>query len=349
MSGRVQLVIDPISREKVDIDLPIRFRVAPEEMRRHLSLPPHIDLSDATVAKAVGLVFAARSMDPLLPIAFFGGVATRFLCPTSNEGPLGLRRPLHDLDIACLHRQLKPVRQFLMELGDRDGSALKIFETPGDRIFNSLGEGRRFRFHDLAAEEDRQVDLGTIDLVADEFRFCHRMDLRADIENAPRATWTLSPALLLLAKLQFIQRVPMADAPKVQDRVLAPFGRHEVVIGPERKDVQDILALLVDLPFGETTASISLSRIAEILSADWGFWRTVGLNLSMVDRSPLLAALPAPFQDPIREKIRQLQERVGALEPKRWFAFLSAQWWQDVDSPPVPEAPVRLPGAPTRP
>ena len=175
MAGRVQLVIDPISREKVDIDLPIRFRVAPEEMRRQLSLPPHIDLSDATVAKAVGLVYAARSLDPALPIAFFGGVATRLLCPASNEASLGLRRSLHDLDLACLHRQLKLVRQFLNEVGDREGSALKIFETPGDRVFNSLGEGRRFRFHDLAAEEDRQIDLGTIDLVADEFRFCHRI------------------------------------------------------------------------------------------------------------------------------------------------------------------------------
>ena len=87
----------------------------------------------------------------------------------------------------------------------------------------------------------------------------------------------------------------------------------------------------------------------EILSADWGFWRTVSLNLSMVDRSPLLAALPVPLHDRIRERIRQLQERVGALEPKRRFAFLSAQWWQDVDSPAVSDAPVRLPGAPTRP
>ncbi len=343
MVERVQLIIDPLTREKIELDLPLAFRTDPGEMRAAIGLPSFVDLSDPTVAKAVALVFAGRQENPPVQLAFFGGVANRFIAPSSNDPLLGLRHPLHDLDVTCLHRQLKAVRKFLAEAWTRHGSALRIFETAGDRIFNSLGEGRRFRFHDLRAQERDQIDLGTVDLLADEFRFCHRLDLRSDIEHAHENGWTLTPTLLLLAKLQFIQRIPAPDAEAVRDRVLAPFGRREVVIGPEAKDLRDVLALLIDCPIDESGSAISLPRFEEILAADWGLWKTLGLNLALLERSSILAGLPTEIQGHVRERLSRLRSSVGRLAPKRRLRFSSSPWWQDVDALPTVDRSVSVP------
>ncbi len=342
MAERVQLIIDPLTREKIELDLPLSFRTDPAEMRAAVGLPSFVDLSDPTAAKAVALVFAARQEKPPVQLAFFGGVANRLVAPSSNDPSLGLRHPLHDMDVTCLHRQLKAVRKFLAEVWIRQGSALRIFETAGDRIFNSLGEGRRFRFHDLRAQEKDQIDLGTVDLLADEFRFCHRLDLRSDIEQAHKNGWTLSPTLLLLAKLQFIQRIPAADAEAVRVRVLAPFGRREVLIGPEAKDIQDVLALLIDCPMNGLPSAISIPRFEEILAADWGLWKTLGLNLLLVERSSILSGLPDEIQGVVREKLSRLRSAAERLAPKRRLGFSSSPWWQDVDALPTVDRSVSV-------
>jgi hypothetical protein len=339
MEERVQLVIDPVSREKIAIELPLSFRRNPEEARKDLHLPDFVDLSDPLVAKAVALADAAHRSTPPIPLAYYGGVANRLVSAASNDSRLGLRRPLHDTDIACLHRQLKRVRTFLAEVGDQEGSALTIFETPGDRIFNSLGEGRRFRFHDLRAQEGTEIDLGTVDLIADEFRFCHRLDVRSDVQGAPQNGWTLSPTLLLLAKLQFIQRIPATNATDVQDRVLIPFGRNEVVIGPEAKDLRDGLALLVDCSLDGPAPRIATDRFAALLRSDWGLWKTLGLNLALLERSPITEKLPPDVRAAILEKIARLRSIAGTLEPKRKLWSFSNQWWQDVDWLPAVDGP----------
>jgi hypothetical protein len=343
MRVRTTLTIDPISREAIEVELPLSFRTTPSEMRAALGLPAFVDLADPTVAKAVGLAFAARRANPPVAIAFFGGVANRLLSPASNDPASGLRRPLHDIDLACRHADVKRVRKFLTEAGASDGSALSIFETAGDRIFNSLAEGRRFRFHDLRHQIDEQIDVGTIDLVADEFRFCHRLDLRPDLPDAAKNGWTLSPTLLLLAKLQFIQRIPASDGARVPDRVLGPFGRHELLIGPEAKDQRDLIALLGDLPLQDGGPSLSVDRFVSILQGDWGLWKTVSLNLGLLERSPLLDRVSPSFGSRVRETLHRLRTSAARLTPRRPLSLLSSQWWQDVDALPSVDGTVSLP------
>ena len=183
-----------------------------------------------------------------------GGVAFRFRSPSSNSTTSGLRRPLHDIDLSCHHADVKKVHTALLALGQRHGSALSIVETHADRMFNALMGGRRLRLHNVNEVVDGRCVLGTIDLLADEFKFCHDMDLKADISQAPQDGHTLALSTLLLSKLQFIQSIPLDHSDQVKGRVLGPFGKREVLIGPEDKDVKDILAVLMDRPLGDKRA-----------------------------------------------------------------------------------------------
>jgi hypothetical protein len=330
----VDLVIDPLRGERISLELPLAVRTPPEVARTHLGLPDWVDVSDPIVGRAVIVLWAAREAHPPLSLAVLGGVANRLRCLASNRSDLGLRRSLHDVDLACLHKELPAIRSFLETLHESEGSGLRFFETSGDRIFNSLSEGRRLRLHMVVGQRDSEIALRTVDLLADEFRFCHRFDLRGDVLASASQYGTLSPVLLLLAKLQFIQRVPGEDRDKVADRVLAPYGRHDVVIGPEAKDVRDVLALLLDHPIGEVSGGISPARLSEIVGNDWGLWRTSTLNLDMIMGSLILRALPEGPRAQIRARLESIRATVTALSPKRRLGFLGGQWWEEVDSQP---------------
>ncbi|MFZ1022841.1 MAG: hypothetical protein WAN87_01740 [Thermoplasmata archaeon] len=338
----VNLVIDPLRGERISIELPIAFRTSPEAARRELGLPDWVDVSDPIVARGVSLLAAARRAEPTIHLATLGGVAHRLRCEASNRTDLGLRRALHDLDVACLHKELPAFRTFLATLREREGGALQFFETNGDRIFNSLGEGRRIRLHMVLDQQASEIALGSVDVLADEFRFCHRFDLRSDILAASTQGGTLSPALLLLTKLQFIQRIPAEDREKVPDRVLIPFGRHDVLIGPEEKDVKDLLALVIDHPIAEVAEGISPGRLSALISVDWGLWRTVSLNLEMLARSPLLQDLPQALRTQILSRFGALQNLFASIEPKRRLGFFRGAWWEEVDWQPAVDAKVPL-------
>jgi hypothetical protein len=337
---RVELVIDPLRRETVTVSLPLNLRRSIEESRRELGISEAVDLSDPIVAKAVALADAARARNPSFSFAVFGGTAFRLTCPVSNDPRSGLRHELHDLDLAVRLRDVRQLRQFLATVGGEAGSSLTFFETAGDRIFNSLSGGGRLRWHMTVAERESRVVLGTLDLVADVFEFCHRIDVRDDIDRAPERAWTLGLAHLLLTKGQFIQRIPLDDAARVADRVLEPFGKRAVVIGPEAKDVRDILSLLHDHGFGDGRGDISLRELSARLGDDWGLWKTFGLNLAMIARSSILGKLPSETRSRILPRLTELQGLVARLSPRRRLGFLGGAWWQEVDATPPVDATV---------
>lgn len=342
MERRVNLVIDPLRGEKVTVSLPLGFRVPVEEARQQLGLSDAVDLSDPIVAKAVALAGAARRADPPVRFAVFGGTAHRLRCPSSNDRALGLRHELHDLDLAVLVKEVRAFQRFLSSLATREGSGLTFFETPGDRIYNSLSGGQRLRWHMVVDQRGSEVVLGTLDLVADAFQFCHRIDVRADVEQAARNGGTLAPAHLLLGKGQFIQRIPQEEATAVAERFLEPFGKRHVVIGPEAKDVRDILALLHDHGLGEGPDEISTRELSRCLEADWGLWKTFGLNLAMVARSSILRDLPESARERIGPRLQSVRDLVAGLAPRRRWGFLGGAWWQEVDSTPSVDATVSV-------
>jgi hypothetical protein len=91
----------------------------------------------------------------------------------------------------------------------------------------------------------------------DQLEMCHRFEFGNRLAICDP---TLPPAELLLSKLQ--------------------------VVKINRKDILDALALLSELPLaGDDVggAAISVSRITELTSNDWGWWRTVTMNLGRLE------------------------------------------------------------------
>lgn len=342
MGETVEVIVDPFTQEKLPLRLPLEYGRDPSSARQSMGLADYVDVTDPIIARAVGILHGLAQELPGHPIALLGGVAFRFRSPTSNSLSSGLRRPLHDIDISCHHSDAKKVHSALLALGPKHGSALSIVETHADRMFNALMGGRRLRLHNVNQVVDGRCVLGTIDVLADEFRFCHNMNLKSDIADAPKDGHTLNLSTLLLSKLQFIQSIPAEHQDQVPGRVLGPFGKRELIIGPEDKDVRDVLALLIDRPLGEGFGQISTARFVEPLKGDWGFWTTVRLNLDHLGKSPLFEGLPPEWQATLRPRIEALRAATDQVQPRRRFGFLQREWWEPVESlgattpPPAP-------------
>ncbi len=134
----------------------------------------------------------------------------------------------------------------LVGLSAYSGRLVELFRSLGylePGLFNTLNRTRRLRFMEPRTGHD-------VDIFLDRLIMCHSLFL------ADRLTLrdeTISPADLMLTKLQIVEL--------------------------NRKDVLDIVSLLADQPLTEDEGGLSLPRIREVLSGDWGFWRTVTLNL----------------------------------------------------------------------
>jgi len=134
-------------------------------------------------------------------------------------------------------------RKALSELLAAEGYA-------ADRQYNALYGHKQLYFVDPAWSRP-------VDVLVDRLEMCHTFEFGDRLGVGDR---TLPPAELLLSKLQ--------------------------VVKINRKDVLDALALLAEHPLAPDDAAgtaISLRRITELTSADWGWWRTVTGNLDKLD------------------------------------------------------------------
>ena len=147
--------------------------------------------------------------------------------------------------------------------------------------FNLMQGDRRLMFLDAA--HNRQVDV-FLDLV----KMSHVIDLRARLAGDGPC---MTPADLLLSKLQIYEA--------------------------NRKDVVDVVALLLDHPIGDDDeGSINGGYVAGLAAQDWGLHRTLQLNTERVRAE--LGDLDVPG-DVVEERLGQLWRQIDA-EPKsgRW-------------------------------
>jgi len=185
----------------------------------------------------------------------------------------------------------------------RDGRAVTPFlEGEGylaERLFNSIHGAQRLNF----AHRDGGW---TIDVVIDELRMSHVIDLRGRLEPGPP---TLDLADLLLTKLQ--------------------------VWEINEKDLGDLTCLLADRALSDAGKgdgeSIDLRRVLAMTGADWGLCHTVERNLGKVvasarERRPSHApfdpvvqaeALLAGIAAGRKSMAWQLRSRIG--ERMRWY------------------------------
>ena len=197
---------------------------------------------------------------------------------------------------------------YVMSKKDRK-AVLALFPSLGyeaNERFNLMNGDTRLYFYD--AGHSRQVDI-----FIDVFKMSHVIDLRGRLDgDGPCAT----PSDLLLSKLQI----------------------YEV----NRKDLIDVIALLLDHPIGEGEDAIDASYLTRLACDDWGLCRTVELNFAK-----LLQVLDEIDVDRelVRSRVQQLQAAIAAgPKPLKWRLRAQVgdrmQWYElpeETRSPYQPE------------
>lgn len=148
-----------------------------------------------------------------------------------------------------------------------------------------------------------------VDIFYEKLDFCHTIYWKERLEvDAP----TIPLAELLLEKMQIV---------KINE-----------------KDVIDTIMLLLEHPLGDTDdETINMKLVASICASDWGFWRTVTMNLDKVRQ---LARHYPQLTDEQKTKVeQQVTDALARIEaePKSMGWKLRARvgdrlkWYKDVD------------------
>jgi hypothetical protein len=169
-----------------------------------------------------------------------------------------------------------------------------------DRNFNALYGNKQLYF----ANPDTSL---AVDVLIDKIAMCHTFSFADRLTRMP---YTLDPLDLLLSKLQIIEL--------------------------NEKDADDCLRLLVSFPLADSDepATMDLRVFRSLVGDDWGWWKTVTLNLDRLqalldggarpaieggrlDPRAQLATLAQAAQDAPKSRRWKLRSRVG--ERKRWY------------------------------
>jgi hypothetical protein len=188
---------------------------------------PSEDIRDEAARLAGGIAEVG------LELRLMGGMAVYLASPSVRRPPYA--RDYGDLDFAVSSRDKKAATGFLEAAG-----------YVGEKMFNALHGAQRLNF-------GHPQGRWPIDVVVDEIRMSHRLDLRGRLGGSGL---TLDLADLLLTKLQIWEINP--------------------------KDLGDIVGLLVDhdIAASDDPDVIDSRRLAAVTGADWGFAHTVERNLA---------------------------------------------------------------------
>ena len=197
-----------------------------------------------------------------LRLRLMGGMAVYLTSPTVRRPPY--ERSYGDFD-------------FAVAAGDAR-AAIGFFESAGyvaERMFNAIHGAQRLNFQHPGGR-------WPIDVVVDEVRMSHRIDLRGRL-GGPGATIPLAD--LLLTKLQIWEI--------------------------NAKDLGDIVCLLADHAIAdrETPEVIDRRRILGLTTSDWGLCHTIQRNL----RQAAEEASRRPPTGPAHEPATQVEALLTAI------------------------------------
>jgi hypothetical protein len=175
------------------------------------------------------------------------------------------------------------------------GHLLTSLGYEADVQFNLYNGQSRLLFHDTTSERH-------VDVFLDPLQLCHELHFA---ERLTLDDCTLSLTDLLLSKLQIVET--------------------------DRKDLQDIVAILADHTAGDDERGVNAAYLARLAADDWGLWRTMTLVLERVAAfaaeldDPALAARAQLGVDALTDLLQRvpksrrwkLRSRVG--EHKRWY------------------------------
>lgn len=169
-----------------------------------------------------------------------------------------------------------------------------------DRNFNALYGAKQLYF----ARPDTGL---AVDVLIDRLHMCHTLEFADRLARLP---YTLDPMDLLLSKLQIFEL--------------------------NEKDADDCLQLLVTFPLedSEDPSVMDLRVFRSVVADDWGWWKTITLNLDRIrrvlgdgarpaisggrlDPGAQLDALRAAADDVPKTRRWKLRSRIG--ERIRWY------------------------------
>lgn len=145
-----------------------------------------------------------------------------------------------------------------------------------------------------------------LDVFLDRLDFCHTIEWNGRLEIHD---WTIPLAEMLLQKMQIVQI--------------------------NEKDLIDTIMLLLEHPLTEDDAGVNIGLVARVCARDWGWWRTLTMNLGKVRQAAAAYDLSADEQGRVEVQVDAALERIEA-EPKSMGWKMRARigdrkkWYQDV-------------------
>jgi hypothetical protein len=159
-----------------------------------------------------------------------------------------------------------------------------------------------------------------VDVFIGAFSMCHEVPL-PDEAFAPPEQLSLGATELLMTKLQVVQL--------------------------SEKDVHDAASLLSFHDLGPGSDSIDADRMAQLLAADWGLWRTVTQSLERIRAKAAAGVVPAPaLAGDVQDRVDELSRRIDAAKKSlKWRTRARVgdrvQWYEEPEEPDKEWIPVR--------
>jgi hypothetical protein len=147
-----------------------------------------------------------------------------------------------------------------------------------------------------------------LDVFLDKLEFCHTIPWKGRLESHET---TIPLAEMLMQKMQIVQI--------------------------NEKDIIDTIMLLLEHPLGDEDGDmINVGLVAKVCAKDWGWWRTLTMNLGKVEQMAMsYRALSDAEQSRVAGQVRDITARIDA-EPKSVGWKMRAKigdrkkWYRDV-------------------
>jgi len=336
------------------IDEPLDSNLDLNTVRLELGLPEYVDLNQRTVRRAAATIWFSINSPKLLagsknqpkealyPL-LIGGAAIKMLCESANQEGNPFNRSIGDIDFVVSKKDGSKFIQVLLNMSSVAGRAYHYFVTEGDRMFNALRAGTRYRVRAVEGVADGEAVVKTTDVFVEKMELRHTVKLEdEDFRQAKPNIYTVGAEKLLLTKAQVITELDKKSLPELEAagqafRILNyPYYKDsKLVIGMEQKDMMDLCALIHDRVLDvKSGPRLDPQRVSELLKKDQKFLLTVRLNLqNILDRSDWLRS-KGLSEHQITKLTEATKSILNALPnpDKKW----DKPWWNtDVETPVI--------------
>lgn len=342
---------NPLRKEKIEIELPVRCLVEMDKIRDEAGIPRYLDCTDFQMKKLIAILWSSTHLADVdraiyekragqsMPVAVFGGAGFRLHCPSLNDKHSPFHRHVKDIDLLILKKDAHDWVEILCHLHDTLGNMHFHTTTHSDRRFNLLRRGDRYRLTTLCElSEDGTPVPGILELFSEKLCFCHKFILTDEVQKAKDNFFTIGLENLILLKTQFIKKVHKSElTPEHEYRILQKYDKNSVLIGMEDKDMRDVAAAIFDHELGVGNDFLNIDQLGTKLLRDWGTWKTCAMNLENMRRN--LESVVNKYgasqvhRETIDNRLASMLEFLNnKYRPKKpALSFGNKQWWEDVE------------------